>query len=116
MLAAMDERANRRAAIVTLRRAIRERFPPGVERTRWLRWAARAAKSSTPAQPVPVFPIGHAGCFERAYRDAIYRRAPRCQKRFGYLRVSTREQVVVRARAISHGFAMLPCIVGEHEP
>src|ERR1700687_3729047 len=46
----MDEQAIRRAALRTLRRAIRERFPQGVERIRWLRWAARVAKSSTPAQ------------------------------------------------------------------
>jgi hypothetical protein len=46
MLSVMDERAIRRAALLTLRRAIVERFPPGPERTWWLRWAARVAKSS----------------------------------------------------------------------
>jgi len=34
----MDQRAVRRAALVTVRRAIRERFPPGLERTACLRW------------------------------------------------------------------------------
>jgi hypothetical protein len=34
----MDERAIRRAALITLRRAILERFPPGLERRTWLRW------------------------------------------------------------------------------
>jgi hypothetical protein len=37
---AMDEKAIRRAALVTLKRAILERFPPGPERRAWLRWAA----------------------------------------------------------------------------
>jgi len=46
MLSVMDERAIRRAVLLTLRRAIVERFPPGPERTWWLRWAARVAKSS----------------------------------------------------------------------
>jgi hypothetical protein len=32
----MDEQAIRRAALITLRRAILKRFPPGPERTRWL--------------------------------------------------------------------------------
>ena len=36
--ASMDERAIRRAALVTVRRAILERFPPGRERRAWLRW------------------------------------------------------------------------------
>ena len=34
----MDGKAIRRAALVTLRRAILERFLPGAERTAWLRW------------------------------------------------------------------------------
>jgi hypothetical protein len=36
--ASMDERAIRRAALVTVRRAICERFPLGAERRAWLRW------------------------------------------------------------------------------
>ena len=39
-LARMDEKAIRRAALVTLQRAILERFPPGPERRAWLRWLA----------------------------------------------------------------------------
>jgi hypothetical protein len=34
----MDEKAIKRVALVTLRRAICERFPPGPERRAWLRW------------------------------------------------------------------------------
>src|SRR5262252_7452113 len=34
----MDEKAIRRAALITVRRAICERFPPGRERQAWLRW------------------------------------------------------------------------------
>jgi hypothetical protein len=34
----MNERALIRAARITLRQAILERFPPGDERTAWLRW------------------------------------------------------------------------------
>jgi hypothetical protein len=34
----MDEKAIRQAALITLRRAILERFPPGRERIAWLRW------------------------------------------------------------------------------
>ena len=37
--AGMDEKAVRRAAFVTVRRAICERFPPGRERAKWLAWA-----------------------------------------------------------------------------
>jgi len=36
-LASMDEKAMRRAALVTLRRALCERCPPGSERPGWLR-------------------------------------------------------------------------------
>jgi hypothetical protein len=35
MLGALDKRAIRRAALVTVRRAIVERFPPGPVRERW---------------------------------------------------------------------------------
>jgi hypothetical protein len=41
----VDEKAIRRAALITLRRAICERFPLGPERRAWLRWAVRAANS-----------------------------------------------------------------------
>ena len=34
-LSGMDEKAIRRAALITVRRAILERFPPGPERTRF---------------------------------------------------------------------------------
>jgi hypothetical protein len=54
MLAVMDERAIRRAALLTLRGAIRERFPLGAERTWWLRWVAGAAKPSTAGAPSSV--------------------------------------------------------------
>jgi hypothetical protein len=46
----MDAKAIRRAALVTLRRAICKRFPPGPERWAHLQWAAGLAKSSTPRQ------------------------------------------------------------------
>jgi hypothetical protein len=39
----VDEKAIRRAALITLRRAICERFPPGPERRAWLRWVASSA-------------------------------------------------------------------------
>jgi hypothetical protein len=39
----MDQQALRRAALITLRRAILERFPAGLERTAWLRRAASRA-------------------------------------------------------------------------
>jgi hypothetical protein len=65
----MNEEAIRRAALVTLRRAIQEGFTPGAERTRWLLWAARAAKSSTPSHPI-LFLTGRAGGVKQAYRDA----------------------------------------------
>jgi hypothetical protein len=42
----MDERAIRRAALVTLRPAVCERFPPGPVRARCLRWMD--AKGSRP--------------------------------------------------------------------
>jgi hypothetical protein len=37
-LTGMDEKAIRRAALITLRRATCVRFPPGLERRAWLRW------------------------------------------------------------------------------
>jgi hypothetical protein len=37
----MDEKALRRAALITLRRAICQRFPRGREREGWLEWAGR---------------------------------------------------------------------------
>jgi hypothetical protein len=40
-LAGMAEQAIRRAALITLRRAICERFPPGPEWRAWLRWVGR---------------------------------------------------------------------------
>jgi len=39
----MDEKAIRRAALVTVRQAILGRFPPGPERRKWLRWLATKA-------------------------------------------------------------------------
>jgi hypothetical protein len=41
--ARMDDEAIRRAALITLRRAICERFPPGAERRAWLRSLERLA-------------------------------------------------------------------------
>jgi hypothetical protein len=41
----MDVKAIRRAAVITLRRAICEPFPPGHMRIAWLGWAAHLAKS-----------------------------------------------------------------------
>jgi hypothetical protein len=38
----MDAKAIRRAALITLRRAIRERFARGPERTAWLQWPRTA--------------------------------------------------------------------------
>jgi hypothetical protein len=78
-LSGMDEKAITRAALITVRRAILERFPPGPERTRWLRWAVHAAKPPTARQRVP-FPTERAGPFEQAYRDAIHGRASRCKQ------------------------------------
>jgi len=47
----MDEKAVRRAALITLRRAIWERFPPGRERDAWLTWAATArARAASASQ------------------------------------------------------------------
>jgi hypothetical protein len=43
----MDERALIRAAQITLRRAILERFPAGRQRTAWLRWL-RARQAERP--------------------------------------------------------------------
>jgi hypothetical protein len=37
----MDEKAIRRAALITLHRAICKRFPAGRERNAWLAWAER---------------------------------------------------------------------------
>jgi hypothetical protein len=48
----MDEKAIRRAALLTLRRAICKRFPPGRERRAWLTWAVTAcAHLASAAQP-----------------------------------------------------------------
>jgi hypothetical protein len=54
MLAVMDGRAIRRAALATLRRAIRERFPPGRARRVWLAWAQRVS------EPTAVLHYGEA--------------------------------------------------------
>jgi hypothetical protein len=44
----MDSKAIKRAALMTLRRAIFERFPPGPTRRAWLRWAERLERSERP--------------------------------------------------------------------
>src|SRR6266513_2779043 len=67
----MNEKALERAALVTLRRAILERLPPGPERTMWLRWAARLATSS---QTPGAIRVG------QAYRDALDGRASQCEQ------------------------------------
>jgi hypothetical protein len=46
----MDEKAIRRAALITLHRVILQNFPPGQERDRRLQWIAR---ESPPAQSLP---------------------------------------------------------------
>lgn len=43
---AIDAKAIRRAALITLRRAICERFPPGKEQTKWLRWIAAVVSAA----------------------------------------------------------------------
>jgi hypothetical protein len=50
----MDKRAIRRAALITLRRAILERFPPGRERTAWLRWLRARQGTEAPAELIDV--------------------------------------------------------------
>jgi hypothetical protein len=50
MLAAMDEPPLKRAALITVRGATFERFPPGTERQAWRRAARSAASSRTRAQ------------------------------------------------------------------
>jgi hypothetical protein len=42
----MDEKAIRRAALITLRRAILQSFPPGAERRKRLRWLAAVARNA----------------------------------------------------------------------
>ena len=44
----MDEQAIKRAALVTVRRAICERFPPGPERRTWLRTTDRVLALQLP--------------------------------------------------------------------
>jgi hypothetical protein len=44
-LATLDEQAIRRAALITLRRAILQNFPPGPERDERLEWLTRAVSS-----------------------------------------------------------------------
>ena len=49
----MDEKAIRRAALITLRRAIYERFPRGPERRAWLGWVQSRA-DDTPLAAMPA--------------------------------------------------------------
>jgi hypothetical protein len=41
----VDEKAIKRAALITLRRAIQQNFPPGSEREKRLEWLERTASS-----------------------------------------------------------------------
>jgi hypothetical protein len=41
----MDEKAIKRAALIALRRAILQNFPPGAEREKRLQWLERAVSS-----------------------------------------------------------------------
>jgi len=47
----MDEKAMRRAALITVRRAICERFPPGQERDSWLAWLGRIEANRAQSAP-----------------------------------------------------------------
>ena len=47
----MDDKAIRQAALITLRCAICERFPPGQERRAWLTWDAIVRKRGRPVPP-----------------------------------------------------------------
>jgi hypothetical protein len=53
-LPARNEKAIRRAALVTVRRTILERFPPGRERRALPRWADRVAGMTRFAVPVDL--------------------------------------------------------------
>jgi hypothetical protein len=50
----MDERAIRRAALVTVRRAILNRVPRGPERDAWLRWVIGISVREESAVPLAV--------------------------------------------------------------
>ena len=52
----VDEKAIRRAVLITRRRSILKRFRPGPERRVWLRWAAGLAKSQAPSSRPIVIP------------------------------------------------------------
>jgi hypothetical protein len=55
----MNDEALKRAALVTLRRAICERFPPGPERRAWLRWAQSRADVSPRPRAINACASGH---------------------------------------------------------
>jgi hypothetical protein len=54
----VDEKAIRRAALITLRRAICERFPAGRERRAWLTWAA-TVRARVALGRAPLGPLRH---------------------------------------------------------
>jgi DNA invertase Pin-like site-specific DNA recombinase len=74
----MDEKAIKRAVLVTLSRAIRKRFASGPERNRWLRWAVNPLQGMQAASSGPIVTSSTGGLTMQAT--------------IGYLRVSTQEQ------------------------
>jgi hypothetical protein len=54
ILPGMNQRALIRAAQITLRRAILQNFPPGAERSAWLRWLRGAPVTEAPAELIDV--------------------------------------------------------------
>ena len=81
----VDEQAIRRAALVTVRQAILEPFPPGPERSAWLRWAAGLAKKYEAAQqPQTAYSQGtsQADPYVQAWyaqSDSLHKALPRRQ-------------------------------------
>jgi hypothetical protein len=61
----MDEKAIRRAALITVHRAIYQRFPPGPERDQWLAWLGAVRDSTARRAPRP-WP-GHRYYFGRLF-------------------------------------------------
>jgi hypothetical protein len=62
----MDEKAIQRAATVTLRRAILERFPRGPERQKWLRWL------TTKTPPVSRAALPHHTSYVKLARELCH--------------------------------------------
>jgi hypothetical protein len=66
----MDAQAIRRAALITLRRAICERFPPGPVREQWLACVARACEEVCAIQCWPAGGVPCAGAHGQVARIA----------------------------------------------